>query len=118
MNRTAAVLAALVALVVLAVAVLLVRPDADRGGAFGTGGASQAGDSFDARDHYDKADYMVPMRDGVNLYTIVYTPKDTSRQYPIMLFRTPYSIRPYEPDEFRRPLGVMNTRVPFGNRPE
>jgi putative CocE/NonD family hydrolase len=61
--------------------------------------------AFDVREHYDKAEYMVPMRDGVRLYTIVYTPKDTSRIYPIMLFRTPYSIRPYEPDRYRRPLG-------------
>ena len=61
--------------------------------------------AFDPREHYDKAEYMVPMRDGVELYTIVYAPKDTSRRYPIMLFRTPYSIRPYEPDAYRRPLG-------------
>jgi putative CocE/NonD family hydrolase len=66
---------------------------------------SAASQEFDPREHYDKAEYMVPMRDGVRLYTIVYTPKDTARDYPIMLFRTPYSIRPYEPDQFRRPLG-------------
>ena len=57
------------------------------------------------RQHYDKAEYMVPMRDGVRLFTIVYTPKDASQTYPIMLFRTPYSIAPYEPDEYRTPLG-------------
>ncbi len=61
--------------------------------------------AFDPREHYDKTEYMVPMRDDIELYTIVYTPKDTSRRYPIMLFRTPYSIRPYEPDAYRRPLG-------------
>ena len=107
MNKVFAVLAALVALVVLAVALLLIQPDAalDPSGAFGAGGSQGAGDGFDARAHYDKAEYMVPMRDGVNLYTIVYTPKDTSSPHPIMLFRTPYSIRPYEPDEFRDPLG-------------
>jgi len=106
-QRIFAVLGALVALVVLAVAVLLMQPDADLdpSGAFGTGDGSDAGSSYDARAHYDKTEYMVPMRDGANLYTIVYTPKDTSRQHPIMLFRTPYSIRPYEPDEYRDPLG-------------
>ena len=57
------------------------------------------------KESYDKAEYMVPMRDGVELYTIAYTPKDQSRVYPVMLYRTPYSIRPYEPDEFRTPLG-------------
>jgi len=60
---------------------------------------------FDPRGEYDKSEYMVPMRDGVRLFTIVYTPRDTSKRYPIMLYRTPYSIRPYGPDEYRRPLG-------------
>ena len=49
----------------------------------GGGGAQQ---NFDPRDHYDKSEYMVPMRDGVELFTIAYTPRDTSKQYPIMLF--------------------------------
>jgi len=66
------------------------------------GGAQQ---DFDRRSDYDKSEYMVPMRDGVRLFTIVYTPRDTSKQYPIMLYRTPYSIRPYGPDEYRSPLG-------------
>jgi predicted acyl esterase len=38
--------------------------------------------------HYTKAEYQVPMRDGVRLFTAVYTPKDTSRDYPILLART------------------------------
>jgi len=57
------------------------------------------------RESYDKADHMIPMRDGTRLFTIVYTPKDLSRTYPILLFRTPYSIGPYEPDEYRGLLG-------------
>ena len=57
------------------------------------------------RDAYDKTEDMVTMRDGVKLYTIVYTPKDRSRTYPILLFRTPYSIGPYELSEYRNPLG-------------
>ena len=60
---------------------------------------------FNAGERYDKSEYMVPMRDGIELFTIVYTPRDTSQQYPIMLFRTPYSIGPYGPDDYRRPLG-------------
>jgi uncharacterized protein len=54
---------------------------------------------------YAKREHMVPMRDGVKLYTIVYTPRDTTRSYPIILFRTPYSIPPYEPDVYKRVLG-------------
>jgi len=62
-------------------------------------------DSLYTRQHYDKAEYMVPMRDGVKLYTIVYTPKDTSQAVPIMLLRTPYSIPPYALTDYRRVLG-------------
>ena len=57
------------------------------------------------RENYVKTEHMVPMRDGVRLYTIVYAPADRSREYPVMLFRTPYSIGPYEPRRFRSPLG-------------
>src|SRR5262245_33521179 len=34
------------------------------------------------KEHYTKAEYQIPMRDGVRLFTAVYTPKDTSREYP------------------------------------
>src|SRR5688572_8936560 len=61
--------------------------------------------AFDVKANYVKRDYMVPMRDGVKLFTIIYTPRDTTRSYPIILFRTPYSIRPYEPDVYRPVLG-------------
>lgn len=64
-----------------------------------------AQDKYDARNDYDKAEYMVPMRDGVKLYTQVYTPKDRTKKYPILLFRTPYSVRYYGPEHFRPVLG-------------
>ena len=57
------------------------------------------------RANYDKSEHMVPMRDGVELYTIVYTPRFAADPVPVMLFRTPYSIAPYEPGEYRNPLG-------------
>jgi len=57
------------------------------------------------RQNYDKADYMVPMRDGTRLFTIVYTPRDQSQTYPILFYRTPYSIPPYGADEYRELLG-------------
>lgn len=57
------------------------------------------------RDNYVKSDYMVPMRDGVRLFTLVYTPRESSKEYPILFYRTPYSIGPYGPDEYRSPLG-------------
>ncbi len=60
-----------------------------------------AQEKLDAKAHYDKAEYMVAMRDGVKLYTQVYTPKDKTQDYPIILFRTPYSVRYYGPKHFR-----------------
>ena len=57
------------------------------------------------RDHYVKTEHMVPMRDGVELFTAVYAPRDTTQTYPILMVRTPYSSRPYGPDEYRRRLG-------------
>lgn len=55
--------------------------------------------------NYTKREVMVPVRDGVKLFTSIYEPKDRSQKYPILLNRTPYSVRPYGPDEFRATLG-------------
>ena len=45
--------------------------------------------------HYRKMESMVPMRDGVRLFTQVYSPIDQSERHPIILFRTPYGVSPY-----------------------
>jgi putative CocE/NonD family hydrolase len=50
------------------------------------------------REHYTKHEHRIPMRDGVRLFTHVYTPKDTTRRWPILLSRTPYGIAPYGVD--------------------
>ena len=55
--------------------------------------------------NYDKSEHMVAMRDGAELYTIVYTPRDVAEPAPVMLYRTPYSIAPYEAGQYRNPLG-------------
>ncbi|MGI9515462.1 MAG: CocE/NonD family hydrolase, partial [Pirellulaceae bacterium] len=47
--------------------------------------------------NYTKAEFRIPMRDGVHLHTTVYQPRDRSGEYPIVLNRTPYSCRPYGP---------------------
>ena len=57
------------------------------------------------KDHYTKHEFQIPMRDGVKLFTAVYAPTDTSQEYPILLVRTPYSVRPYGENEYRRSLG-------------
>lgn len=59
----------------------------------------------DIRALYDKFEFRVPMRDGVNLFTIVYTPKDKSEKYPFLMTRTPYSVAPYGQQIFPAELG-------------
>jgi len=34
---------------------------------------------------------MIPMRDGVRLYTLIISPKDTTESLPVLLLRTPYN---------------------------
>ena len=48
--------------------------------------------------NYTKFEYAIPMRDGVKLFTVVYTPKDTSKTYPFLMTRTPYGVGPYGVD--------------------
>ncbi|MCB9315036.1 MAG: CocE/NonD family hydrolase [Lewinellaceae bacterium] len=52
------------------------------------------------RENFTKREVMIPMRDGVHLFTSIYTPKDLSRNYPILLKRTPYSCSPYGVNQF------------------
>jgi len=61
--------------------------------------------SFNPQASYTKTDFMIPMRDGIRLYTQVYIPNDQSGLYPIMLTRTPYGVSYYDADEFRPSLG-------------
>jgi putative CocE/NonD family hydrolase len=60
---------------------------------------------FDTKEHYTKYEYRIPMRDGVRLFTAVYVPKDSSRAYPFLIDRTPYSVGPYGVDQYRSQLG-------------
>lgn len=64
--------------------------------------------------HYDKAEYEIPMRDGITLFTQVYSPKDKSREYPIMLFRTCYSVNPYGEDQYPESMGPSPYMVKDG----
>lgn len=45
--------------------------------------------------HYTKIERLVPMRDGVKLFTAIYIPKDQVEKHPFLLMRTPYSCAPY-----------------------
>ncbi len=69
----------------------------------GSGALAQETSPVKAR--YTKHEYQIVMRDGVKLFTSVYVPKDTSQKYPIIMQRTPYSVAPYGPDNYRGSLG-------------
>ena len=43
---------------------------------------------------------MIPMRDGVRLFTSIYIPKDENEKYPFLIKRTPYSCAPYGEKNF------------------
>lgn len=58
--------------------------------------AAQNPDSVWFVNNYIKKEVTIPMRDGVKLFTSVYTPKDQSEKHPILLTRTPYSVSPYD----------------------
>lgn len=63
--------------------------------------ASPYSDSLWVLRHYTKQETYIPMRDGIRLYTAIYTPKDAKTKHPILINRTPYSIAPYGADKFR-----------------
>ena len=69
----------------LALAVALVLPALAHG---------QESEPYRVQDHYDKAEYRIPMRDGVELFTAVYTPEGRLGGAPVP--------DPAEPDLLRR----------------
>ena len=56
------------------------------------------------RDNYTKQEVTITMRDSIKLHTTIYSPKDNSKEYPILLLRTPYSCRPYGEDKFPKKI--------------
>lgn len=46
--------------------------------------------------NYRKSQVLIPMRDGVRLMTHVYSPLDSIEPHPILLYREPYGIEPYD----------------------
>jgi putative CocE/NonD family hydrolase len=71
-----------------------------------------------AKEHYQKREVKIPMRDGVELFAAVYSPKDAGTKgaptYPILLNRTPYSCRPYGGDAFRETIGPSEAAMKEG----
>src|SRR3569833_1154127 len=47
--------------------------------------------------HYAKQEVYIPMRDGIKLFTTIYSPT-FGKDHPILMTRTPYSSNPYGAD--------------------
>lgn len=67
---------------------------------------AQKADTGWLRNNYAKLEQMIPMRDGIKLFTSIYMPKDNTEKHPILITRTPYSCAPYGEGKFR---GFMDT---------
>ena len=67
------------------------------------------------KDNYLKVEYSIEMRDGIKLHTVVYSPKDTTVEYPILLKRTPYSCRPYGAGEHKSKIAPNEFLMKEGN---
>lgn len=67
---------------------------------------SQNADSTWFVNNYTKTEVYIPMRDGVKLFTSIYSPKDQSAKHPFLMTRTPYSANPYGEDKY---MAVWNS---------
>lgn len=70
---------------------------------------------YNPKDHYNKQEVYITMRDGIKLHTTIYSPKDTSKKYPIIMSRTPYSCQPYGEDQYRSKIGPNTKMMKEGN---
>ena len=72
------------------------------------------GDTY-VKDHYNKQEVDIVMRDGIKLHTTIYSPKDQSTTYPILMMRTPYSSKPYGQGKFKSKIGPNIHLMKEGN---
>jgi putative CocE/NonD family hydrolase len=66
-------------------------------------------------ENYTKEEVTIRMRDGINLHTTIYSPKDKSVSYPILLMRTPYSCSPYGKEKMKTNIGPNINLMKEGN---
>lgn len=64
--------------------------------------------------HYSKSEHMIPMRDGVKLFTSVFVPRDGTKPCPFLIKRTPYGVAPYGEDKYPAKLGPNELFVKAG----
>lgn len=72
-------------------------------------------ETYNPKDHYNKMEVSIPMRDGIALHTTIYSPKDTSKEYPILMSRTPYSCRPYGSNAYKAKISPNKRMMKEGN---
>ncbi len=65
-------------------------------------------------ENYTKKEVHIKMRDGAELFTSIYAPKDTSKKYPIIMQRTPYNSGPYGADKMKRSISPSETMMKEG----
>ena len=66
---------------------------------------SAQNEKYDVASNYSKEEVTITMRDGIKLHTTIYAPKDKTKEYPILLKRTPYSSKPYGENNYPTKLG-------------
>ncbi|WP_419870158.1 CocE/NonD family hydrolase [Chryseobacterium sp. CT-SW4] len=71
------------------------------------GNSQSSKESNFVKDNFTKKEVYIKMRDGVQLFTAIYIPKDISgkNKYPVLMQRTCYSIAPYGENEYKTKLG-------------
>ena len=76
---------------------------------------AQIPDKYDVKIDYAKEELDIVMRDGTKLHTVIYSPRDTSTSYPIVMHRTPYSAGPYGLLKTRHMVGPNKKMMEEGN---
>ena len=59
---------------------------------------SQVIDESYLKNNYNKKECTITMRDGIKLFTTIYSPKNNKEKSPILMTRSPYSCAPYGQD--------------------
>jgi putative CocE/NonD family hydrolase len=77
--------------------------------------ADRSGDSLYLVQHYQVRKEMIPMRDGVKLYTEIYVPRDAAKAkpYPFLMTRTPYNAARTGPSLYDYPSFARLAREGF-----
>ncbi len=57
---------------------------------------------------YTKEETAIAMRDGIKLFTSIYSPNEKTEKHPILLVRTPYNIEPEGEEKYSERLSSLN----------